>query len=89
MILERLSIYRRTPYNAEPHYATTVEFVGDSGKIELKLDEPLSAKILAVCSEALVAETKKAANIMISSIIPNVPVIEQKKEGVEWKGKDL
>ena len=69
---------------ASDHYHATVEFEGSHGEVKLILDERLSAKIIAVCADEIVASSKEVAEAMTANFIESqlVPAIEH-QDGAE------
>ena len=77
------SLHIRKDYYAD-HYSATVEFEGSHGEVKLVLDERLSAKIIAVCADEIVASSKEVAEAMTANFIESqlVPAIEH-QDGAE------
>jgi hypothetical protein len=77
MILKALHVY---PQYGSTDYRATIEFQGDHGKVELRLEADISKRLLEVCAD-LVAEAGEATALKIresvqAAIEPDVPQIE-------------
>jgi hypothetical protein len=76
MILESLTV-RRSRYSTDdaPHrwvVGGNVEFSGETGKIELALNDDTSRRILAIVAEQLVETSRALAENMSAEIITGV-----------------
>ena len=67
MKLEKLNLSR--DWNDTTKLRGSIEFSNELGKIELRLDAETSRQILAVCADALVRISQKAANEMSARVI--------------------
>lgn len=65
MKFERLSVY--THYKGG--FQMTVEFKGETGKIELKLPPELHQRILAVCADEMTSAVARASAEMTARIV--------------------
>jgi hypothetical protein len=76
MFLSRLTVHREGYFGAgygraDPSkpFRATVEVIGESGKVELNLSPELSAKIVAVVAEEVVAAGRATAEMMTADAL--------------------
>lgn len=79
MELESLHIRKCERYEKENGYKGEVTFKGPLGKIQINLGETLTAGVLAVVANEVVASSKLVAEELTASIIEQVatPAIEE------------
>ena len=80
MKLEELHIHGNHRYSSNTGYSGSIKFSGGRGTVELKLDDTLSRRILAICADEMVIASKRVARELTAEIIEQatVPAIEAK-----------
>lgn len=68
MKLESLRLYNYHPASEPEGYRAEVAFAGPRGKVEIKLDPRLSAKVLAICLDEIAKATRDAADQCVDTM---------------------
>lgn len=67
----------RSGYNSKSPLGGSVEFGNEIGKITLNLDDEMARQILAICADAIVRVSQKAATEMSVKVIDAIAAQEK------------